>query len=50
MYGMEVEVSQGEGAVSGIFWHIRPVRLNGQNEALFAQNCIRLVFEKLTIL
>jgi len=42
---MAVHVPQGEGAVSGIFWH----GLNGQNDVLFAEKCIRLVCEKLTI-
>jgi len=34
-----VHVSEGEGAVSGIFRHLHPVRLNGRNDALFAQKC-----------
>jgi len=40
----EVHVPQWEGAVSGIFQH-----LNGQNDVLLAQKCIRLVHEKLII-
>ena len=39
----------GEGAVSGIFRHLRPIPLNGQNDVLFAEKCIRIVCEKLTI-
>jgi len=45
-------VPQAEGAISGIFWHlwlVPPIGLNGQNEVLFAEKCIRLVCEKLTI-
>jgi len=49
----EVHVSQEEGAVSGmvsgIFWHLRPIRLNERNDVLFAEKCIQLVCEKLTI-
>jgi len=35
-----VHVTQDEGAVSGIFHHLHPIRLNGQNDVLFAQKCV----------
>jgi len=41
-------VSRGR-VVSGIFRHLRPIRLNGQNDVLFALKRIRLVCKKLTI-
>jgi len=42
---------QKEGAVLGIFRHLRPppIGLSGQNDAFFVQKCIQLVREKLTV-
>ena len=37
------------GAVSGIFRHLHPIGLNGQNDVFFAEKCIQLMCEKLTI-
>jgi len=31
------------------FSHLRPIGLNGQSDVFFAQKCIRLVREKLTV-
>jgi len=39
-------VPQGEGAVSGIFRHLRCIVFNGRNDVLIAD---QLVCEKLTI-
>ena len=45
-----VHMPEGKGLFLGFFfWHLRPHSLNGQNEVLFAEKCIRLVCEKLTI-
>jgi len=33
----------------GIFRHLRPIGLNGQNDVFFGKKCIRLVREKLTV-
>ena len=38
-----------EGAILGFFQHLRPIGLNGQNDIFFAQKCIQLVREKLTV-
>ena len=46
---LDVYVPQKEGAVWGIFRHLHPIGLSGQNDAFFAQKCIRLVYEKLTV-
>jgi len=46
-------VPQGEGAVSSmdsdIFGICAPIHLNGRNDVLFVEKCIRLVCEKLII-
>ena len=34
-----VRVLQGEGFFSGIFRHLRPISLNGQNDVLFTEKC-----------
>jgi len=45
-----VHVPQGVGAVSGIVSGIcAPIRLNGRNDVLYIEKCIRLVCEKLTV-
>jgi len=46
---MGVYVPKEEGAVLGIFQHLCPIGLNEQNDVFFAQKCIRLVREKLTV-
>jgi len=43
-------VPQKEGAVLGIFRHLRPIGLNGQNDVFVVQKYIRLVREKLIFL
>jgi len=40
---------KGRGLFLGFFGICAPIRLNGQNDVSFAQKCIRLVCEKLTI-
>jgi len=42
-------VPEEEGPVLGIFGICFPIGLNGYNHVLFAEKCIRLVCEKLTI-
>jgi len=34
---------QGKWPVSGIFWYLRPLDLNGQSDVLFAEKFIRKI-------
>ena len=43
-----VHVLKGKGLFLGFFGICAPIGLNGQNDVLFTQKCIRLVCEKLT--
>jgi len=47
--GIDVHMPQGKRLFLAFFGICAPIRLNGQNDALFAEKCIRLVCEKLTI-
>jgi len=44
-----VHVLQGKGLFWGFFGICVPIGLNEQNDVLFAEKCIRLVCEKLTV-
>jgi len=41
-------VLKKKGLFLGFFGICAPIRLNGQNDVLFAEKCIRLMCEKLT--
>jgi len=44
-----VHVPEGKGLFLGFLGSCAPIRLNGQNDVLFVEKCIRLVCEKLTL-
>ena len=44
-----VHVPQWKGLFLEFLGICAPIRLNGQNDVLFAEKCIRLVCEKLTV-
>ena len=46
---MGVHVLKEKGLFLGFFGICTPIGLNGQNDVLFDEKCIRLVCEKLTI-